>query len=61
MDWAGVYPDKTLWAMQAYGFCVSMPTQEQKQYGNEVAANIPCWPDVDSVHVEDGLIIVHLG
>ncbi len=61
IEWAVMYPDKTLWAMQANGFCVSMPSQEQKEYGKEIAKNIPCWPDKDSVHVEDGLIVVHLG
>ncbi len=61
IEWAMMYPDKTLWAMQANGFCVSMATTEQKEYGREIAQNIPCWPDKDSVHVEEGLIVVHLG
>lgn len=61
IEWALMYPEKTLWAMQAYGFCVSKPTNEQMEYGRKVAADIPCWPDKDSVHVEEGLIVVHLG
>lgn len=61
IEWAIMYPEKTIRAMQANGFCVSTPSKEQEEYGQEIARSIPCWPDKDSVHVEDGLIVVHLG
>lgn len=60
-EWASVYPDKTLWAMQANGYPVSLPTPEQKEKAYKIAENIPCWPDKESVYVEDGLTVVHLG
>ncbi len=47
-------------AMQAYGYQISAPTDEQVAYARSIQETLPCWPDADAVYVEDGLIIVRL-
>ena len=54
--------DKVIYAMQAYGYPVRVPSMEQIQIGNALAGEMEMWPDQNSVRVlpENELIIINM-
>ncbi|MCQ2509543.1 MAG: glucosyltransferase domain-containing protein [Lachnospiraceae bacterium] len=56
----GLDDEKAMQAMQAYGFDISLPTDEQKAYAASIADQLGIWPSESAVRIEEGLIIVRL-
>ena len=52
--------DKFAAAMAAYGFPVTLPTEEQQKQANEAAQDMTVWPEEGSIRVYDGYFVVKL-
>ncbi len=53
-------PNKTVEAMQAYGFDVSFPTQEQLEAASAEYESLEAWPHAGAIKVHDGFYVVRL-
>ncbi len=55
-----IAPDKLAQAMRAYGFDVTVPTEEQQEYAESIKDELLVYPNENSMRIEPGLIIVRL-
>lgn len=46
--------------LETLGYSYNLPTDEQTKTAQELAADMPCWPDTGSVAVKDGVIVIKL-
>lgn len=59
-EWDGGNPARIRRFMQSLGYNYNAPSEEQRKRALQISKQMPIWPDIDSVAIKDGIIIVNL-